>query len=464
MKKVLLVAYHFPPVGGLGAAGSQRMHKFSKHMPTYGWSPIVLTVKESMYEDYYKIDPSLMDDVSQDLQIVRTRVFHILSPLLRLKGWLMGRRPESSDTDNSIKTANAAESGSSDKSKYQLFKDTITDMFEIPDEMVGWILPAVFRGARTIRKQNIDMILATGRPWTTLVIGAALKKLTGKPLAVDFRDPWMTNPFRIPHSPFKNGAESKLERWVVRTADLVVANTEHLRDEFVDRFGPEISNKCIAVLNGFDAMEFESIQAEQRADDVKVSFVLLHSGFLYGKRDPKTVIDAIKSLKDRGDLPAKGFRLDLIGNVELDYDLAGYIRQAGLEQFVSLRGEVSYSESISAVAGCDTALLLQPGTTTQIPSKVFEYIGLSKRILTVAPLDSSVSKLVEENQLGVLADPDDVEGIAKAIYEEFCAWKSDDAKLVIDPDVRARFDVSRAVHNLCQEIDKLVVRSTAGLE
>lgn len=464
MRKILLVAYHFPPVGGLGAAGSQRMHKFSKHLPAFGWSPTVLTVKESAYEDYYKIDRSLMDEVSPELPIVRTGLFHLLAPLLRIKGALTGQRAQPSDSELSASSAPAIESNGTGKSRYQLFKDTITDLFEIPDEVAGWILPAVYRGARTIRKQKIDLILATGRPWTSLVVGAILKKFTGRPLVVDFRDPWMTNPFRTEHSSLKDKTESMMERWVVRTADLIVANTGHLRDEFVERFGSEYSNKCIAVLNGFDASEFDSVRAEVRTGEVKESFVLLHSGFLYGKRDPKAVIDAIGVLRDRGDLSSNRFRLDLVGSVELDYDLGSYISQEELQQFISLRGEVSYAESISAVAACDATLLLQPGTTTQIPSKVFEYIGLSKRILTVAPLNSSVSQLVKDNCLGVLADPDDVDSIADAIFAEFSSWESGGSRLVVDPNVRARFDVAKSVQNLSEAIERSVFKGISSVE
>ena len=455
-KNILLVAYHFPPVGGLGAAGSQRMLKFAKHLPAFGWSPTVLTVKVLAYESYLKIDPSLLRDVSPDLPVVRTGVFRVLAPLLQLKN-LAFRRNESQDgAEHDASTTGPAESSQTGKSAYQRFKDSITDLFEIPDEVAGWMLPAIFSGARTIRKQKIDVILATGRPWTTLVIGAALKRLTGRPLIVDFRDPWMTNPFRIQHSSLKNRLETWPEKWVLRSADLVVANTDRLREEFIERFGATLSDRCITVINGFDANEFELIEPEQRDGDTQDLFVLLHSGFLYGMRDPKTLIDAIKLLHDRGDLESVGFRCELVGSVELTYDLESYIRQSGLQDLVHLRGEVSYAESIAAVAACDTALLLQPGTKTQIPSKVFEYVGLAKRILTIAPLDSSVSKLVEENGLGLLSDPDDVVGIADAIKGEIGMWAKQGDGPAIAPDVQARFDVRNSVQSLSQEIDGIV--------
>ena len=41
MKKVLMVAYHFPPLAG--SSGIQRTLRFAQQLPEFGWEPIVLT-------------------------------------------------------------------------------------------------------------------------------------------------------------------------------------------------------------------------------------------------------------------------------------------------------------------------------------------------------------------------------------------------------------------------------------
>ena len=455
MSKVLLVAYHFPPVGGLGAAGSQRMHKFAKHLPAFGWEPIVLTLREDEYEDYLKIDSSLMEQVSRDLQIERTGKFRLLTPLLTLKNTVLRRRNRSESPSDGDAAVAAGVAPRQSKSAYQKFKDAVTDLFEIPDETAGWIIPATRRGRRVIKQADVDLILATGRPWTTLIIGGLLKMLTGRPLILDFRDPWMTNPFRIEYSGIKNAAERRLERWVVKSADLVIGNTEELRQEFVERFGQDDPDKFISVLNGFDAEEFASVKPEPRRDALRDSFLLLHSGFLYGRRDPRPVIEAIRRLRDEGHLDRVHFHCELVGNVHLDYDLAELIRELDLDDIVSLRGEVSYVESLAAVAACDVALLLQPGTTTQVPSKLFEYIGLGKRMLTIAPAESSVAAIVKGNALGSFSEPEDVPGIAAAIGEEIDAWQARTGESGIADEDRDRFDVRNCVQLLADNMNKI---------
>ena len=48
MKRILMIAYHFPPLAG--SSGIQRTLRFVQHLPTFGWEPIVLTAHPRAYE------------------------------------------------------------------------------------------------------------------------------------------------------------------------------------------------------------------------------------------------------------------------------------------------------------------------------------------------------------------------------------------------------------------------------
>jgi len=457
MRTVLMIAFYFPPVGGLAAAGSQRALRFSRHLPAQGWRPVILTGRESSYSSYLTMDPDLLVGVPDTIRIVRTPVLRGLVPLLRLKGAisrLAQRRGPEPTTAPSGGTPVALPGRSA--SSYQRWKDAFTDLFEIPDDEIGWFVPAVLAGVRAVRRYGVDVIYSTARPWTALLVGLAIKRLTGRPLAVDFRDPWMTNPFRREYSPFRNRLEHMLERRVVEGADLLVANTEHLRDEFIARFGDRVRLKCVTIPNGFDPAEFAGVAATESRSDSDQPFRLTHTGFLYGKRDPRPVLDGIKLLHDRGMMQPGQLRCELIGPVELPYDLASYLQSNGLEHAVVPRGPVPHAESLAHLAACDIALLLQPGTDTQIPSKLFEYIGMRKRVLTIARKGSAVAQLVTENGLGEVADADDVEGIAQAIHRSYCSWKQGSTDPALPVETMVRFDVRAQVGNLSAEMAQLV--------
>ncbi|MCU0257137.1 MAG: hypothetical protein MUF60_10355, partial [Vicinamibacterales bacterium] len=48
MKRVLCIAYHFPPVRV--SSGIQRTLKFATHLREQGWEPMILTVHPRAYE------------------------------------------------------------------------------------------------------------------------------------------------------------------------------------------------------------------------------------------------------------------------------------------------------------------------------------------------------------------------------------------------------------------------------
>jgi len=43
MKRVLMIAFHFPPLAG--SSGIQRTLRFVQHLPALGWQPLVLSAK-----------------------------------------------------------------------------------------------------------------------------------------------------------------------------------------------------------------------------------------------------------------------------------------------------------------------------------------------------------------------------------------------------------------------------------
>ena len=47
MKRVLLVAFHFPPYGA--SSGIQRTLRFVQHLPSLDWQPLVLTAHPRSY-------------------------------------------------------------------------------------------------------------------------------------------------------------------------------------------------------------------------------------------------------------------------------------------------------------------------------------------------------------------------------------------------------------------------------
>lgn len=70
MKKVLFTAFYYPPAGG---AGVQRSSKFVKYLRDFGWDPVVLTIdEESACNLHSGGDKSLLEDIPEDIEVIRT--------------------------------------------------------------------------------------------------------------------------------------------------------------------------------------------------------------------------------------------------------------------------------------------------------------------------------------------------------------------------------------------------------
>jgi glycosyltransferase involved in cell wall biosynthesis len=179
---------------------------------------------------------------------------------------------------------------------------------------------------------------------------------------------------------------------------------------------------------------------------------------LYGRRDPKSFLDAVKLLMESGAIDRENLRVRLVGTVELPYNLAQYLSESKLDTVVSLHDQVPYHASLEYLQLSDLLLLLQPGTKTQVPSKLFEYIGMKKPILAISPRDGATSVLVEREGLGTVADPDKVQEIAEGLLRLYRQWSQGLLSEARYERAYQKFNVQRMTADLAGMLNGLVSR------
>ena len=67
-KNILMLAFLFPPTA---AAGSFRTLRFVKHLPEFGWEPLVVTA-HTQFTSYYKEDEALAAQIPPNAIVERT--------------------------------------------------------------------------------------------------------------------------------------------------------------------------------------------------------------------------------------------------------------------------------------------------------------------------------------------------------------------------------------------------------
>jgi len=71
VNKVLLITYYWPPAGGPGV---QRVLKFAKYLPEFGWKPVILTVELG---NYPAIDESLWAEIPDSFGKSDSKIWEI---------------------------------------------------------------------------------------------------------------------------------------------------------------------------------------------------------------------------------------------------------------------------------------------------------------------------------------------------------------------------------------------------
>lgn len=424
--KVLFVAYFFPPVDSGGIPGAMRILKFLKYLHSEGY---VLTQKSSATRNP---DQSIDTELPAE-RIVRAGIFDPFGVLLKLQFQLKQavRKLRFSQDEPEVKVQATVFADSSKpiiKSAAGRFKDFIYHLNYFPDKAGAWILPAFLAGRRQVASQNIDVIFATGSPWSSLVVGYLLSKACRKPLIVDFRDPWVNNPFHRTKGPLLDRWSERLEHRIIKHAVVVSLNTERLREEFVSRYKELNEQKFIVLPNGFDEANNDIVRYS--AAETKSDLVIRHAGFLYGPRNPSVLLDAIRRVNENAS--AKGISrrwvFEQIGAVSLSYELSEVYADMISDGSFRLLEQVPYNECQQLLQNAALLLNIQPGTKTQVPSKIYDYLSASRPILNITARDGALGHMVVKYGLGACFDFSEADLLAQYLDNKLndLSWITDE--------------------------------------
>ncbi len=385
MKRVLMIAYQFPPVGG---SGVQRTLKFTKFLSGYGWLPEVVTRDDGRMAQR---DETLLPEVPREVRVIRT-------PAHDLTSW---------------------------PGKLALVGKFIAWKLLVPDGEIPWMRGAVQAARKRMVAGGIDVVYTTSYPYTDHLIGLALKKnFPGVPWVADFRDEWTNNPYLLdhPHPAWRMKRERQMERRVLEQADVLITNSPGMKDNFVRSYPQlHLQERMHVIPNGFDPDDFTLIQKTKPANQ---RFTITYTGALYGRRKPDLFIKAVGRLVTGKRIPEEQMLLRFIGSYKPEA-LQTLARENGMASCLHLVGYLPHGECLQAMAASDALLLLEgggPGSEAFFTGKVFEYIHTGKPILAVVPSQGAAAGVVRDTCTGLVCDTDDIEGIMEGIVAFHAAW------------------------------------------
>ncbi|MCX6134134.1 MAG: glycosyltransferase family 4 protein [Ignavibacteriales bacterium] len=394
-RKVLVIAYYFPP---MGLSGVQRTAKFVKYLPKYGWKPTVLTVTPT---GYYAVDTTLLAEVEE----AGTDIL----------------RASSLDPNRLFKKQGVVKMPSERMRKILQFGG---DALFIPDTKIGWKSKALKAAQELLRREHFDVIFATAPPQTDFLIGEALKKEFRIPLVLDYRDAWLDYPFKYYPTPLHRYLHYRLEKRVLKVADKIVVTVRRVKESILKHYLNLDYHDVIIIPQGYDPEDFETRVAPKQPARRKMR--MTHAGTFYAERNPSVIFQALHNLFR--DVPQMRGRLelDLIGNVrEEDQNL---VSRLGLQNEVKFLGYLDHKECTRRLQESD-ALWLVLDNDYQSPGKLYEYFGARRPILGSLN-EGHIKQLILESGAGLCVPLKNLQAHEDAVRELFTQFEKNQLKQV----------------------------------
>ena len=404
MKRVLIITYYWPPMGG---SGVQRWLKFAKYLPDFGWEPVIYTPENPSFQLH---DPSLLRDVRDDQIVWKHPIWEPHHLFYRARG-----------------EKNLAQVNQGDilDKKHQSFFEKIGlwvrgNLF-IPDPRRFWIKPSVKYLLARLEAEPVDAIVTTGPPHSLHFIGKQLHEKTGLPWLADFRDPWtrwvFLRSFRV--SALAMRMHERQERMILRAADAVVTVSDALREDLEEIGGRPVHK----ITNGYDEADFPATSAPAS------SFLISYIGTVDYLRDPRVFLQAVRELcAEHADF-----------NKEVQIRFVGYLsgvilsdiqRDEALSGKLTISQYAPHQEILTMLQESYIQLLLLssgPETRGILTGKFFEYLASGKRILALGRVGDEVDTTLQATHAGVLHDPGDLSGIKASLLRYYRAYQANES-------------------------------------
>lgn len=181
--KILFVTFYFPPYNIISAV---RTGKTAKILHQLGYYIKVIAGKPK------HLDTSLPIEIPHN-DLILTDYFSFEDLFINfrsiIKNFLCRIKSSRSSEVYNIQPIHK-------KIIYNFFSkiyDIYNYVIHTPDKEIFWYFPAVSKAKELLQHWKPDIIFASARPYTSLLVGYRLSKIKNIPLVIELRDLWMDN-------------------------------------------------------------------------------------------------------------------------------------------------------------------------------------------------------------------------------------------------------------------------------
>jgi hypothetical protein len=357
-----------------------RSRLFARHLPEFGWEPIIVTVHHDFYEEV--LDWNLAKLIPNSLRVERVRA--LPTKPIRLVG----------------------------------------------DIGIRGFLPMLRRILQIIDLHGADLLYITVPSFFAAPLGRLVHAMRGIPYGIDYIDPWVNDwaPSRIRFSKawFSARLADLLEPIAVRKASLLTGVTDGSYDAVLLR-NPELKQRVVRATMpyGGDALDHETareLQLGARLFDDDGKFRILYAGTMWPEaREP---LDRIfRSMAANRDVFANA-RFYFIGTGVSPNNPEPQIRPLaerhgiGDDLVVEHPRRIPYLDVLSHLEAADALFIFGSTKPHYTPSKLYQAILAEKPILAVLHEQSTACTILRETNAGCVLAFNGAEGLP-SVEEHF---------------------------------------------
>ncbi len=434
MKKLIYIAYTFPPV----STGSAPMNlRLADIFIRNNWLPSVVTPDHTAS---LPTDPSLTALLPKEMNVIRSGK----------SGRLRRRKKPVTEQARSAKTERKG------------LRKLILEVILQPDRYVTWVPRAIRAALREIDRIRADLVITLGPPHSVHLAGLACSRLTGKPWVAYFGDLWAMDGYINWQSVSwaRRHLTPIIEKAIVTRADGIITTTDGSSRYFEEKYG----EKCPPVQtlwNGVTLEEREKQWNQEGPRNPGDNLIITYTGFFMGNQTPEHFLRGMKLFLEKH--PDSGFKFRIVGDFGAYADLP---EKLGMKDSVEVLGAVPFTEVRKWQLDSDVLLLIlrpQPGNELKNPSKTVEYLLARRPILAVTP-KGDLTALIERLGAGYTAthDADSICAKLEEIHRDIRAGKF---KVLENPsDLDGDMDMDMGGRRMIEFLDRIVLEKSTDPE
>jgi hypothetical protein len=420
MHRVLMIAFHFPPMKG--SSGLQRTLAFARELRPLGWQPRILTTWRFAYPS---VSDEQLGDIPEDVIVLRPPSLDVARHLA-----IGGRYP---------------------------------GFLARPDRWSSWLPGLVARGIAECKVWKPDLVWSTFPIPTAVVGGRVISRWTGMPWILDLRDSMTEDAY--PPDPRLRRLLRNIESKAVRQARAVVFTSPGAAEMYARRYPDVPCDRWHCIPNGYDEGHFAGAElAPRRRPGGDGRTLLLHSGLLDPvDRDPGAFLRALADLKTDG-VPWLGTLLVRFRASGHDRHYAGVIRDLGLGGVVELAPPLPYEDALGEMIDADGLLVFQGANCNhQTPAKLYEYFRAGASIFGVTdPLgDTAAAIRAAGLPEASIAPIQDAAAIRSRLSEFVVAIRSGRA-VRVGAEVARQWSRARQARSLADLMERVAAEARSG--